>query len=481
MKTRVVNAANGAESIPQPHWLPSVKNPLILYELNEVPWRVVDWYIERRPSCSLSRILASATTFTTLTRDDGELHPWCTWPSLHRGVYNTTHNIRFINQDKRCAAQYPPVWETAAVAGRKVGVFGSLQSYPIPSYPQYAFYVPDTFSPSSETHPSRYTAFQRFNLRQTRADSAVARAVSLDGSVLSDLVAMVRIGVKPRTMGALAGQLIREKLSSLHRVRRPLLQPVLSFDVFMDALTRYRPEFCTFFTNHVASTMHRYWKHAFPEDFQFTISSRRDAFLAQNLLTAMDIADEQLEILRRYVDQEEGQLVIASSMGQEAIDRGEYAGELRLVDVRALAELIGFHKALKNLLAMQPDFNFEFDCVQDCLEFESKAKGLVDAAGASIWYNCTAIGNTLNLALRSAPDILRNEMLYRVCDDGSQEAVTLKRAGMERIVRDDGTAYHQPRGIFIWHDPRMPQGGVRQDMELTDVRRLLLHALGIEA
>jgi hypothetical protein len=72
--------------------------PLVVYELNEVPWRVIDWYVRSKPDSSLGRMLNQANTLTTVTRDEGELHPWTTWPTLHRGVPNSLHNIRFINQ-----------------------------------------------------------------------------------------------------------------------------------------------------------------------------------------------------------------------------------------------------------------------------------------------------------------------------------------------------------------------------------------------
>ena len=124
--------------------------PLILYELNEVPWRVWDWYVARRPDGAIARLLRESATFTTVTRDEGELHPWSTWPTLHRGVDNRQHHILFLNQDKSCADAFPTVWETAAQAGVRVGVFGSLQSYPVPESGNYAFYVPDTFAPGPE-------------------------------------------------------------------------------------------------------------------------------------------------------------------------------------------------------------------------------------------------------------------------------------------------------------------------------------------
>ena len=83
--------------------------PLLLYELNEVPWCVVDWYVARRPNSAIAQLLVGGHTFTTVTRDEGELHPWTTWPSLHRGAYNTEHRIKFINQDLTVANSFPPL------------------------------------------------------------------------------------------------------------------------------------------------------------------------------------------------------------------------------------------------------------------------------------------------------------------------------------------------------------------------------------
>src|SRR5688500_8595600 len=260
--------------------------PVVLYELNEVPWRVVDWYVRERPRAALASVLRSAETFTSITHDEGELQPWVTWPSLHRSVYNVTHGIRYINQDLSSARAYPPLWEKLARAGKRVAVFGSLQSYPPPSDPQYAFYVPDTFAPGPETLPERYACFQRVNLRQTQADRAYAKPVEIDGSVVTDVAKLLANGLRLRTAARLAAQLVRERVDPLHRSRRAILQAPVAFDVFRHALSRATPEFCTFFTNHVAGIMHRYWKYAFPEDFGYAPNGAEAAFHRQTLLIA---------------------------------------------------------------------------------------------------------------------------------------------------------------------------------------------------
>ena len=73
---------------------------LIIYELNELPKRLLYDYIKLRPNSTLASILQEGSFKETITSDYGELHPWSTWPTFYRGVDNSKHGIRFINQDK---------------------------------------------------------------------------------------------------------------------------------------------------------------------------------------------------------------------------------------------------------------------------------------------------------------------------------------------------------------------------------------------
>ena len=64
--------------------------------------------------------------------------------------------------------------------GIRVGVFGSMQSWPVPVESKYCFYIPDTFAQSPETQPKSYSSYQSINLRQTRADGAVTQSEQLN-------------------------------------------------------------------------------------------------------------------------------------------------------------------------------------------------------------------------------------------------------------------------------------------------------------
>ena len=128
---------------------------VIVYELNEVPWRVVDYYVKKKRASNLARYLSTAAQMTTHTTDVGELHPWSTWPTMHRGVNNEAHGIHYINQDLSDSAKYPPLWELLSRSGKTVGVCGSLQSFPPQTGENMLFHVPDTFAPHGDTHPRK--------------------------------------------------------------------------------------------------------------------------------------------------------------------------------------------------------------------------------------------------------------------------------------------------------------------------------------
>ena len=66
---------------------------LLIYELNEVPRKIVIDFIKKRPSSTLAKIIKEGSFLETYASDQEELHPWSTWPTVHRGVNNNTHNM----------------------------------------------------------------------------------------------------------------------------------------------------------------------------------------------------------------------------------------------------------------------------------------------------------------------------------------------------------------------------------------------------
>ena len=452
-------------------------NKIVCYELNEVPWRVVDRYLSSRPNSNLAKLIKSSSSFTSSTIDSGELHPWSTWPTVHRGVHNDMHNIRSINQDLSTGIEFPPVWEILTDNEKTVGVFGSLQSHPPCASENMLFHIPDTFAPNSEVKPDIYQKFQEFNLKQAGENKAVASKVSAkDVFYIGHLL---RSGVRLGALVDIAKHLCKEKINPLNKARRPILQPVVGFDVFRNCLTKYKPEFCTFFSNHVAGIMHRYWKYTFPEDFGYELAGdKKDTFHKESILIAMDVFDSQLGWLQSFCKENSYDLLICSSMGQEAIERDEYIPEMAVDNFEVLRQKLNWTGSVELVPAMQPNVAFKFENRVDLTAFSSEILKLTDTEGEKIFSLAyEPVKNTLDLILGRSEILCANRTVTY-----GEKSGDLSDFGLKLIERDIGTGYHQPEGIVIWHSAIEDKNSDRK-RRVIDSRQILpeiLHTFGIE-
>ena len=104
-------------------------NPILLLEINEVPWRLIDRYIDDPRFPNLKIFFARSAQFTSVAVDSGELSPWVTWPSLHRGMSNEQHGVLDLGQDP-ATFRGTPIWKDMRDAGHSIGICGSMQAGP---------------------------------------------------------------------------------------------------------------------------------------------------------------------------------------------------------------------------------------------------------------------------------------------------------------------------------------------------------------
>ena len=296
---------------------------IILLELNEVPFKVIDYFSASQPYSVLSGLLNRATQYLTLCRDEVELDPWISWPTLHRGVNDRQHGIYHLGQILTDAdRRFPPIWRLLAENGRRVGVFGSVHSNQVPrSLEGYEFYLPDFFDDKVFAHPEYLRPFQRFNLGMTRRSTRnVDRKVPLE-LVLEFAKSAPRLGLSWDTISSILRQLVDERRAPRLRLRRRSLQAQVMGDVFFSLIKSRQPDFATFYTNHVAAAMHRYWAAAFPDDDKENAMGdqwRKD--YQPEILEAMTRFDKILGRLKRWIDvKADTILLIATSMGQQAV------------------------------------------------------------------------------------------------------------------------------------------------------------------
>ena len=454
-------------------------NKLILFELNEVPVRIFDYFREFKPNSWIARNYSKLKKFNTISENAGHLSPWNTWPTIHRGVANNQHYISDFNQDlSEVDKEFPPVWKLLSQSGINVGVFGSLHSYPLPTdLTGYDFYVPDVFAAGSECFPKNVELYQEVNLKLSRES-----ARNVDGSIpYGHILKLLRnfndLGFNLGTMAEVGGHLAQERLKPWKVVRRRTYQTVIAFDVFYKLLVAKKPDFVTFFTNHVASSMHRYWAAAFPEEYEnLKYDGEWIKTYDNEILFAMSKADKMLERLARFVDRNPAyKLLITSSMGQNAIECEPVETQLYVVDHGKFMSMLGITKAddFAFLPSMLPQFNYSIK-KDKVSQFESTLKNL-KINGEQVVYR-KHVGGSFSIDLGQA-----NLKQTEIGING--QSLSLAISGMENVVIQDkssSTAYHIPEGhLFSYHPSFSNDAFADHQLPTTEIAPSILNNFGI--
>lgn len=451
---------------------------VILFELNEVPRRLFELAAASRPRSTVATLWRRARRYETVSQDEGHLSPWITWPTVHRGVTNAHHFIHDFGQYTAAAdAEYPPVWRLLAESGEglRVGVFGSLHSFPPPpSFAGYAFYVPDVFASEPRCHPAQLEAFQDLTLRMARESARnVASAVPWRRAVRV-ASQFPQLGIRPGTLAGLAGQLARERVQKSRVVRRRSWQALLAFDVFMRQLRRTQPEFATFFTNHVASSMHRYWAAAFPEDYDAqAYDGKWVATYKDEIEFAMSKADAMLGRLMAFVDRHpQYVLIVASSMGQAATTSHPVETQLHVGEPAVFLSLLGVPpEGFDVRPAMFPQFN---------VAVEERWRAVTRQRLSSLRVNGMPVTSRESGDGFISIDFGQANLADPVIESDGH-TVPLAASGLRNVEITDksGTsAYHVREGVLLIFGSEIP-GGDFGSIETTDIAPSILRNFGV--
>jgi len=455
----------------------------ILFELNEVPLRVVRHFAERNPGSAFGKILEKGRHWTTVTPDQGHLSPWITWPTLHRGVSSDRHGIAALGQDVSATdANFPAVWRILAEAGRRVGMFGSLHSYPPPgNLDAYDFYVPDTFAAGPEAKPAELAAFQQFNLHMVDRSGRNVSGELPVRQALPFLLRSLPAGIRPATMGKIARQVASERIWRHRTARRRTIQSLLAFDLFLAQLQSKKPDAAFFFTNHVASSMHRYWPATFTGDYQATKwSNEWIQRFAGEVDYVMGEADQMLGELLAFADRNpEYVVLVASSMGQAAVDEAnrQISTEVLLRDMDKFLEAIGVEGGWQRRRTMEPTYTLAFDeesSADACMAGLARLK----IAGKPIDYRrLDARGVEIVLGHSNISD---EDLTITI----GNRSVTPQDVGIANVPIEDevgAAAYHIPEGMLLVYDPRNEWRAPHKEdpVSTTSIAPTLLELQGI--
>jgi predicted AlkP superfamily phosphohydrolase/phosphomutase len=331
------------------------KRNVLLLEINEVTWDLIDVFIAQGKLPNFARLKREGAWGTPLSVDRApQLDPWITWTTVYSGQPQSEHNVFFLQQPPE-TIKAKRIWERCSEQGLTVGVYGSLCSWP----PQRVdgFYVPDTFSPDSRTWPEDLSPIQKLNLTYTRSVRLPSDQDSLRFKAQLAL-RLMKLGLGPALLAKIVAQLAAERLNARIRWKRVALQPLVNFGFFSRLYRKYRPNFATFHTNHVAHYQHTYWKAMEPDKFRPLETSKEEIdTYGPAIEYGYVTADELLGSVLNLIDSNTV-LVVASSMGQKpfqsALKGGKQIAQWRSLD--ALLDVLGVRATAHAVATMSDEF-----------------------------------------------------------------------------------------------------------------------------
>jgi len=428
---------------------------IVFFELNEVPFSIIDYYVNKYPTSTLARLLPIMSQYETVSEDEGHLSPWITWPTVHRGVTNARHHIKDFGEDlSKPDAEFPPIWKILQKNGISTGVFMSMHSYPIPdNYKEYSFYVPDPFAGDSRSFPENIIPFQKFNLAMSRKSGRNVDT-GIDIKSASELAfSLPGLGIKVGTLSQVAGQLVKERTQPWIKTRRRTYQSILAFDIYLKLLKSKQPQFSTFFSNHCASSMHRYWAATFPDHYkEYKLDDAWKNTYSGEIDFVMHKADDFLSALVAFVNENPDYLlVMSSSMGQKATVAEEVRSESLCKDLAKWVAFLGLEPSEWEMrAAMHPQYNFQVTAPKKVTLVKENLEQLY-IGGKPLQYREKDGFFSLDLGHKNLPNDIA---VYK------GKEIKFEEFGVTNETIDDATgstAYHVPEGSFLIYDAKNKQ------------------------
>lgn len=450
---------------------------VLLFEINEVTWDLIDKFIALGKLPNFARLKKEGTWGTPLSVDrPPQLDPWITWTTLYTGQPQAEHNVFFLQQPPE-TIKAKRIWERCHEQGLKVGVYGSLCTWPPLAVD--GFYVPDTFSPEPQTHPADLQPIQILNLTYTRSVRLPTDQDSIwfKGKLAAQLV---KLGLGPGALLAVARQLAGERTNPKSRWKRVALQPLVNFAFFRKLYRQYQPDFATFHTNHVAHYQHTYWKAMDPEKFRPLETTREEIetygpAIEYGYVTADQLLGSAMELLDGNTV-----LVVASSMGQKpfqsALKGGKQIAQWR--SLNALLDILGVRSSAKAVSTMSDEFVIytKPDSARDRI-LKMLQSSYIDVPERKTFVVGSVEGAVrVNLKVYDVGVVKSTSLVH------FPDAPNAPTRQYDDVIYNTGhlkSGCHDERGILVFYGSGIPQGVELASYDNLNIAPTLMQLLGL--
>ena len=247
------------------------------------------------------------------------------WTSIFTGKTPEKHGVTFFGATSQMLNS-KRIWNILSEKGHKVGVLGSLVTWP-PS-PINGFMIPSVDAIGPDTYPEDYRFFQEIALNERRKSKQLGNKSHLFRDMIFYTKKLWSNGVSSETFRHLFRYLVLEKLKMFNHMdrywRKATLYLELSTELFVNLYKSYKPDFATLHIHLCDSLSHRYWMFYEPDKFP-DVDAKDVARYKDVIPNSYMAADKAIGKILSSLDKDTT-VVVVSDHGSKALDgdRGTY-------------------------------------------------------------------------------------------------------------------------------------------------------------
>ncbi|MDC3197511.1 hypothetical protein OAT60_01360 [Luminiphilus sp.] len=329
---------------------------LVLLELNEINFDVVNYYLEAGRELPGFRKVVSGGLVITEAEDRYEnLEPWIQWPSVHTGKVYEDHKVFRLGDFP--GSNHLQFFERIEQAGYIVGAISPMNAANALKKPAYFIPDPWTRTPCDSSFLSK------------RATEAIVQAVNDNSSSKVSFRTICNLGLLFLTLIRPSRYIffIRYALGALGKPwRKALFLDLFLYEIHKTLHTKKRPNFSTLFLNAGAHIQHHYFFNSpFIESTELRNPDWYIDERADPILEMLEVYDSMLLDLLSSFDTE---LIVATGLSQKPYEQLKYYYRLR--DHESFLRQVGVQ--FKDVFPrMTRDFLITFDTAEQARTAES--------------------------------------------------------------------------------------------------------------
>ena len=444
---------------------------IVNLEINEITPKLIFDYISKNPNSNLASLRHSnlLEIYTTLALDieKERLYPSQTWASFSTGKPYSNHKCYWYSDNLN---PKDLIWNKLTSIDKNVGIVGSIHSSKLPEdlffNKRYNFYLPDCFSKVDTTKPENFKDFQSLNNNLVGNSARVT-------SIFSIFKNLLNFGIKclfsPGKFGLSSfsfKMILKIIFNSIKYKNKELLRmaqfPLLG-SIYSELFIKYKPDYSSLFTNHIAGNMHRYW-YAYDNDSFNNKDKYSHDWIKKHkraIPLGFDLLDEYIGYILKKKEFKGSTICITSSMGQEAnpeFDKkflAKYDGKIS--NINLFLECLS--KYQKEIYDLEIEFQFERNMApQYGFNFEKYRFYDLDLITKSISEFVSSIGLKNNIDKEGSSIVLTidpyNDLVLQEKMDMVSANMEFKKYGFTFFpIEDHHSGAHCPEGLMMIINP----------------------------